>query len=137
MNSQDKIYRKNLKNWNFDKEDPQNLHSERGTIAEWQGPSENANSEGNSTQSKTNSSSCFGIKPVHVMHRKSDRNNVDIFFDCGEWNGSIINNETEKCAACAFYSLETPPSPLIDYIAAALKSIEQGHFYSEYGWHRI
>jgi 8-oxo-dGTP pyrophosphatase MutT (NUDIX family) len=75
------------------------------------------------------------IKPVHVMHRKSDRNNVDIFFECIEWNGTINNNEMEKCAACAFYSLDTPPTPFIDYIAAALKSMEQGHFYSEYGWH--
>src|SRR5579862_9131184 len=55
------LYRNNLKNRNFGKEDPQNVHSERGTIAERQCPSENANCEENPTQPKTDSSSCFGI----------------------------------------------------------------------------
>src|SRR5579862_5018128 len=55
------LYRNNLKNRNFGKEDPQNVHSERGSIAERQGPSESANCEENPMQPKTDSSSCFGI----------------------------------------------------------------------------
>ena len=55
------IYRNNLKNRDFGKEGPQNLHSERGTIAERQGPSENANSEANPTLPKSDSSGDFGI----------------------------------------------------------------------------
>ena len=39
------VYRNNLKNWNFGKEAPQNFDSERATIAERQGTSENRNSE--------------------------------------------------------------------------------------------
>jgi len=55
------LYRNNLKNWDFGKEAPQNFDSERATIAERQGASENQNSEEKPTQSKTDSSSCFGI----------------------------------------------------------------------------
>jgi hypothetical protein len=43
------------------------LHSERGTIAEKQGPSENANSEVNLTRPKTDSSSCFGIATLFIF----------------------------------------------------------------------
>jgi hypothetical protein len=55
------VYRNNLKNREFDQEAPQNLCSERATIALAQGASENKNSEEKLTQSKTDSSSCFGI----------------------------------------------------------------------------
>ena len=56
-----KIYRNHLKNREFGKEAPQNFDSERATIAERQGASENHNSEGKPTPPKTDSSSCFGI----------------------------------------------------------------------------
>ncbi len=56
------IYRNNLKNREFGKEDPQNFCSQRATIAEWQDASENKNYEVNPTQPKTDSSSCFGIR---------------------------------------------------------------------------
>ena len=62
-----KLYRNNLKNREFGKEGPQNLHSERGTIAERQGPSENASSEVNPTQPKPDSSGCFGINTDHLL----------------------------------------------------------------------
>src|SRR5579872_6479708 len=56
------IYRNGLKNREFDKEGLQNFCSERETIAERQGSSENKNFEGNPTKSKTDSSDYFGIK---------------------------------------------------------------------------
>ncbi|HEX4839233.1 MAG TPA: hypothetical protein VFU89_02185 [Rhabdochlamydiaceae bacterium] len=57
------LYSNNLKNREFDKKGPQNFYSERATIAERQGASENKNSEANLTQSKTDSSSCLSILP--------------------------------------------------------------------------
>lgn len=74
------------------------------------------------------------IKVVHVMHRKTTRLNVDIFFDCQSWCGEIQNKEPEKCAGLEFFSLDELPSSMIDYNAVALKSIQRGEFYSEYGW---
>ena len=56
------IYRNNLKNREFDKEAPQNSDLERATIAQEQGASEDLNFEAKPTMSKTDSSSCFGIR---------------------------------------------------------------------------
>jgi len=50
-----------MKNWEFDKETPQNFCLERETIAERQGSSEGQNSEEKPTQSKTNFSFCLSI----------------------------------------------------------------------------
>src|SRR5579872_5781708 len=52
---------RNLKNWEFDKEAPQNSHLERATIVRAQGASEGENFEEKPTQSKPNSSSSLGI----------------------------------------------------------------------------
>jgi DNA polymerase V len=55
-------YPNNLKNGEFDKETAQNFCLERMTIAERQGVSEDKNFDAKPTQSKTNFSSCLGIK---------------------------------------------------------------------------
>ena len=55
------VYRNNLKNRGFDKEASQNSHLERATIVRAQGASEDENFEKKPTQSKTDSSGCFGI----------------------------------------------------------------------------
>ncbi len=57
-------YRKNLKNLEFGQEGLQNFCSERVTIAERQGTSENKNFEVNLTPPKTDSSGCFDIYPI-------------------------------------------------------------------------
>ncbi len=74
------------------------------------------------------------LKVVHVMHRKTNRFNVDVFFDCPVWEGVIENLEPEKCSSLAFYSLETLPSNRIEYNVAALQAVLKGEFYSEDGW---
>lgn len=74
------------------------------------------------------------LQVVHVMHRKSDRLNVDIFFDCPQWDGVVSNREPDKCDRLEFFSLDALPSPLIDCISRVLKCISQGQTYSEYGW---
>ncbi len=57
-----RVYRNNLKNREFDKKAPQNLDAEQATIAERQGAREHPNFEVKPTQSKTDSSGCFGIR---------------------------------------------------------------------------
>lgn len=59
------VYRNDLKNQSFSKKGPQSFHSERATIADKQGASENENSEVNPTQLKTDSSGHFGINFLH------------------------------------------------------------------------
>jgi hypothetical protein len=55
------LYPNNLKNWEFDKEAPQNFCLERMIIAERQGMSEDKNFVAKRTSTKTNFSSCLGI----------------------------------------------------------------------------
>ena len=74
------------------------------------------------------------LKVTHVMHRKSNRFNVDIFFECVDWDGDVVNREPEKCAGLEYFPLEELPSNTIDYIKDALRAISNGIFYSESGW---
>ncbi|HXF90504.1 MAG TPA: NUDIX domain-containing protein [Candidatus Nitrosotenuis sp.] len=71
---------------------------------------------------------------VHVMHRRSDRENIDIFMTCRSYQGEIHNQEPHKCGKLAFFSQDQLPEFVIDYIAHALKNIKNGITYSEYGW---
>jgi len=67
------IYRNNLKNREFGKEEPQNFCSERETIAKRQGSSKNRNFEEMPTPPKTDSSGCFGIgssiEAIHLLKK--------------------------------------------------------------------
>ncbi len=74
------------------------------------------------------------IKVVHVMHRQTNRLNVDIFFDCSSWEGIIKNCEPEKCERLDFFSLENLPPNMVDYNVIALKAALNKEFYSEQGW---
>lgn len=71
---------------------------------------------------------------VHVIHRKTNRLNIDIFFECSHWQGDITNKEPEKCASLDFFSIDNLPSNTIDYIKDALQAISANKFYSEVGW---
>ena len=74
------------------------------------------------------------MKVAHVMHRKTNRLNVDVFFDCRSWEGSIKNLEPEKCKKLEFFALEALPSNIVDYNAIALNHVLNGEVYSEIGW---
>lgn len=74
------------------------------------------------------------ITVVHVMHRQTNRLNVDVFFDCPLWEGTIQNCEPEKCEKLEFFALENLPINIVDYNAVALKAVLNEEFYSEQGW---
>ncbi len=64
------------------------------------------------------------------MHRKTNRLNVDIFFECASWKGSIMNKEPNKCERIDLFSLDSLPVNMVDYNATALKAVMEGNFYS-------
>lgn len=76
------------------------------------------------------------IQVVHVMHRKTNRLNVDVFFDCKSWQGEIQNCEPEKCERLEFFNLSSLPSNTVDYNKLVLNSVLEGKFYSEWGWEK-
>jgi len=75
------------------------------------------------------------LQTVHIMHRKTpDRLCMDVFFECPSWDGQVVNKEPEKCAEIQSFSSSALPSNTMDYVAAAIRSIQNGEFYSEWGW---
>lgn len=70
---------------------------------------------------------------VHVMHRRTDRFNVDLFFDCPSWEGIIQNCEPDKCERLEFFRLEALPPNQVGYHVDALRA---GKLYAEQGWGR-
>ena len=73
------------------------------------------------------------LTPIHIMHRKTDRFNIDIFFT-GSFSGPIINLEPYKCRALEFFDLNNLPSNIIPYIEKALQATLHKKIYSEEGW---
>lgn len=76
----------------------------------------------------------FDLTVSHIMHRKTTRNNIDIFVKCLAWHGKIINKEPEKCGDLKFFNLNALPSNTISYILDAVTCIQNNIFYSEQGW---
>lgn len=74
------------------------------------------------------------IKVVHIMHRKTDRFNIDIFFECMSWENELLNLEPNKCAGLNFFNIESLPDNLIPYIGQAISNILNKEIYSEIGW---
>ena len=74
------------------------------------------------------------LKVVHIMHRRSDRLNMDVFFECDKWEGEITNCEQEKCALLEYFSPNEFPLNIIDYVLDALTAVSKKIFYSEKGW---
>lgn len=71
------------------------------------------------------------VRFVHVMHRQSNRFNIDLFFECCSWEGTPVNQEPEKCAGLEFFPKDKLPSNIITHIEAVLNAHQ---LYSEQGW---
>lgn len=71
---------------------------------------------------------------AHVMHRKSDKDNIDIFMTCDKWSGKLHNKDSDKCSELKFFPTFYLPKNVIPYIKIALEEIANKEFYSEYGW---
>jgi 8-oxo-dGTP diphosphatase len=78
------------------------------------------------------------LKAIHIMHRQSNRFNIDIFFTCSHWEGEIENREPQKCVRLSFFPLDALPENLIRYQRDALEGLFQGSVqsvsFSEQGW---
>lgn len=74
------------------------------------------------------------LTTVHVMHRKTNRLNIDIFFECKEWKGEIENLEPNKCGGLEFFHRERLPVAIVESNAFVLQSAIQEQLYSEWGF---
>lgn len=75
------------------------------------------------------------MEVVHVMHRKAAQDErFDIFMMARAHEGEVQNKEPEKCDDLSWFPLEALPENTIDYIRVALRHVQSGTCYSEYGW---
>ncbi len=74
------------------------------------------------------------LKVLHVMHSRTNRFNMDIFFECLQWEGEIKNLEPDKCEKLEFFPINSLPTNTAGFNGEALNAILTGKFYSEQGW---
>jgi ADP-ribose pyrophosphatase YjhB (NUDIX family) len=69
-----------------------------------------------------------------VMHRLSNDERLDFFFEPKHWKGEPKNMEPEKCDDLSWFPLDDLPQNTIPYIQEALRCYREKIFYSEFGW---
>ncbi len=74
------------------------------------------------------------LEVVHIMHRKSTDERVDLFFTAKKWTGSPTITEPEKCDDLSWFPMNKLPDNMVPYVRSAVESYRKKIFYSEFGW---
>lgn len=75
------------------------------------------------------------IELRHVCYRRQQGYTVmDFYFVAESYRGEIKNNEPDKCTELRWVDSKKLPPDTIPYIREALKCIEEGTPFSQYGW---
>lgn len=74
------------------------------------------------------------LEVVHVVHRKSDDERVDLFMRAGRWGGEPRIMEPDKCDDMGWFGLDALPEKMVPYVRQAIENITNGVYYSEHGW---
>jgi 8-oxo-dGTP pyrophosphatase MutT (NUDIX family) len=67
-----------------------------------------------------------------VMHRRQDDERIEFFFEPARWRGEIRNMEPDKCAALAWFPLQSLPANTIPYVREAIARSSEGVPYSKF-----
>lgn len=75
------------------------------------------------------------LKVCHVVHRLcSDQERIDFFIKAKKWQGQAVIKEPDKCVNLDWFNISDFPENTVPRIIKAIKNIEKGVLYSEYGW---
>lgn len=75
------------------------------------------------------------LETIHVVHRLGDdQERIDFFMRADAWEGEPINGEQDKCDELFWCAMDDLPANIIPYVKSALSHIQNGVFYSEFGW---
>ena len=74
------------------------------------------------------------LEIVHVMHRKSNDERMDIFLTIDKWGGEPKNMEPHKCDDLSWFDLNNLPENTIPFIKQVIKNIQNKIIYSEFGF---
>ena len=75
------------------------------------------------------------LKVAHISHRyRPDREYIDIYLTADRWSGEIRIAEPDKCDDLRWFPMKKLPKNILPDVKQALKRIEKGEFYGEFGW---
>src|SRR5688500_1097359 len=74
------------------------------------------------------------LKFVGVMHRKSNDERIDFFFEATSWSGELGNAEPEKCDELAWYAFDNLPPNVVPSVRRAIENSRAGIVFEEFGW---
>lgn len=74
------------------------------------------------------------LKPIQVMHRRSDEERIDYFFTASNWEGEIKNMEPNKCDELEWFEFDNLPNNIIPYIKHAIIQYQNGTIFTDFGW---
>jgi ADP-ribose pyrophosphatase YjhB (NUDIX family) len=72
-----------------------------------------------------------------VIMRKAeegDHERVDFFFDVMRYEGTLHNNEPEKCDKVGWFEIQELPVNTVPPVSQALDAIDADQIYVEHGW---
>jgi 8-oxo-dGTP diphosphatase len=72
----------------------------------------------------------------HVMHRIGDRESMDFFFVCTNWQNTPTICEVDKCDLIEWYPTDALPDNTIPYVKEALQASLSKLPYSHFGWQK-
>ena len=74
------------------------------------------------------------LRMVHVMHRKSEREAINFFFEASKWEGEVKNMEPNKCDDLSWFSINNLPENIVPYVRKAIENYINSITFSEFGW---
>lgn len=77
------------------------------------------------------------LHTMYRLHHLPDGNTfpqIDFYFTCSHFEGSILNCEPDKCDDLKFFPLHSLPINVVPCIKHALERIQEGIVFSEFGW---
>lgn len=69
-----------------------------------------------------------------VLHRKTDRQQIGLYFICTKWKGEVTVMEPEKCGGLTWVDMAELPENTIPYIRRAVEMYQKGIIYDELGF---
>lgn len=70
----------------------------------------------------------------HSCNRQNNREFIQFYAICDQWEGDFVNNEPEKCGGVEFFSVSELPENTVPYIRDAISKVFNGISYYEFGW---
>jgi 8-oxo-dGTP pyrophosphatase MutT (NUDIX family) len=74
------------------------------------------------------------LKPVLSVHRHTETNWVDVYFEVTKWQGELQNAEPHVHGELAWFDPDDLPDNVIPNIPFAFQNIKAGNHYCEYDW---